>query len=397
MTAGHLQEKNGYYYIVLSYCEKETGKRCQPWIPTGLPVKGNKKKAEKMLIETRLNFEIPKSKVYDGNFSPDMLFSDFMKVWFEIEKHSIKRSTVGGYQYNIDTVIVPYFKKTGLTLGKLKASHIQAFYLEKLKTVKPATVKKFHANIHKALKYAVKMDLIPSNEADKVDLPKIEKPKAKYFKAEEAARFLEATKNHKLSLAFQMCMFYGLRKSELVGLKWDAIDFERNSITICHTVIETVVDGKSELIFQDTTKTKSSYRTLPLIPEIKEKLLLLREQQEKNKKLCGKCYIQDYKGYVFVDPMGALYTPRYITDNYKRALKENGFDYVNFHGLRHSCASMMVANGEPMKNVQEWLGHSDISTTANIYSHLDYQSKLSSANTMKNALALPNEFKPEAW
>ena len=95
--------------------------------------------------------------------------------------------------------------------------------------------------------------------------------------------------------------------------------------------------------------------------------------------------------------MGALYTPRYITDNYKRALKENGFDYVNFHGLRHSCASMMVASGEPMKNVQKWLGNSDISTTANIYSHLDYQSKLSSANTMKNALALPNEFKPEAW
>ena len=88
MVPGRLAEKNGYYYMVLSYTEKETGKRKQPWFRTGLPVKGNKKKAEAMLQELRRTFIIPTQKVYDGNFSPEMLFSDFMKVWFEIEKHS---------------------------------------------------------------------------------------------------------------------------------------------------------------------------------------------------------------------------------------------------------------------------------------------------------------------
>lgn len=335
--------------------------------------------------------------MYDGNFSPEMLFSDFMKIWFEIEKHSIARSTLGGYQYNIDSVIVPYFKDSGITLGKLKAKHIQAFYMDMIKTVKPATVKKYHANIHKALKYAVKMDLIPTNESEKVELPKIEKHTAKYFSSAEMIRFFEVTKTHKLALLFQMDSFYGLRKSEIVGLKWDAIDFEQNTITIRHTVIDTSIDGRRELIMEDKTKTSSSYRTLPLMPEFKIKLQLLKKQQEDNRRICGSCYIEKYNGYVFVDPMGALYTPRYVTDAYKAVLKNNGFDYVTFHGMRHSCASLMVANGEQMKTVQEWLGHSDIGTTANIYSHLDFQSKVSAAATMQNALPIPENFEPEKW
>ena len=397
MVSGRLAEKNGYYYMVLSYTEKETGKRKQPWFKTGLAVRGNKKKAEAMLLDLRRSFVIPSVKVYDGNFSPDMLFSDFMKVWFEVEKHSISRSTLGGYQYNINNIIVPYFKKTGITLGKLKAKHIQAFYMEMLEKVKPATIKKYHANIHKALKYAVKMDLIAINESDKVELPKIEKHTAKYFSSADMMRFLEITKTHKLALLFQMDLFYGMRKSEIVGLKWDAIDFEQNTITIKHTVVETTIDGKRELIMEDKTKTSSSYRTLPLIPEFKAKLQVLKKQQEKNRKLCGSCYIEKYRGYVFVDPMGALYTPRYITDTYKSILRKNGFDEVNFHGMRHSCASLMVANGEQMKTVQEWLGHSDIGTTANIYSHLDFQSKVSAAETMQNALPILETFVPEKW
>ena len=151
------------------------------------------------------------------------------------------------------------------------------------------------------------------------------------------------------------------------------------------------------MINHDKTKTSSSYRTLPLINEFREKLLALKAQQAENRRLCGECYIRDYEGYIFVDPMGALYTPRYVTDSYKAALKKNGFDYVNFHGMRHSCASLMVANGEQMKTVQEWLGHSDIGTTANIYSHLDFQSKVAAASTMQNALPIPEYYKPEKW
>ena len=127
--------------MVLSYTDKLTGARKQPWFKNGLPEKGNKKKAEEMLMELRRTYVIPESRVFDGNVSPDMLFSDFMKAWFEIEKHSISRSTLGGYQYNIDSVIVPHFKETGLTLAQLKAKHLQKFYLAQLDRVKPATIK----------------------------------------------------------------------------------------------------------------------------------------------------------------------------------------------------------------------------------------------------------------
>lgn len=101
--------------------------------------------------------------------------------------------------------------------------------------------------------------------------------------------------------------------------------------------------------------------------------------------------------YVFVDPMGNLYSPQTITGNFSSILKQNGLRHIRFHDLRHSCASLLLANGVPMKQIQEWLGHSDISTTANIYSHLDYQSKLMSANVMGNALALPETNGMQEW
>lgn len=128
--------------------------------------------------------------------------------------------------------IAPYFRNTGLTLDGIQAKHIQSFYLHELKTVSPGTVIHYHANIHKALKYAVKMDLIPFNPADKVERPKKQRYIADYYRQEELERLLEASKDHPYSLLIQMTAFYGLRRSEALGLKWDAIDFERDTITI---------------------------------------------------------------------------------------------------------------------------------------------------------------------
>ena len=99
-----------------------------------------------------------------------------------------------------------------------------------------STVIHEHANIHKALKYAVKMDLIPFNPADKVERPKKQRYIADYYRQEELERLLEASKDHPYSLLIQMTAFYGLRRSEALGLKWDAIDFERDTITIKHIV-----------------------------------------------------------------------------------------------------------------------------------------------------------------
>ena len=170
--------------------------------------------------------------------------------------------------------------------------------------------------------------------------------------------------------------FYGLRRSEALGLKWDAIDFENDSITIRHTVTSVTLDGKVQLVAADTTKTKSSLRTLPLVPFVKERLLALKKEQENNRRLCGRSYHKQYAGYVCINEMGDLIKPHYVTEQFPKLLDANGLRRIRFHDLRHSCTSLMLANGVPMKQIQDWLGHSDIGTTANIYAHLDYSTKL---------------------
>ena len=219
-----------------------------------------------------------------------------------------------------------------------------------------------------------------------MERPKKQRYIAEYYRQEELERLLEASKDHPYSLLIQMTAFYGLRRSEALGLKWDAIDFERDTITIKHIVTNAKIDGKCEIVCADRAKTKSSLRSLPLVSNIREKLLALREQQKENRRLCGRSYIKDYLEYVCVNEIGDLIKPHYVTESFPKLLKAKGMRQIRYHDLRHSCASLLLANGVPMKQIQEWLGHNDFSTTANIYAHLDYSSKLTSADAMLNGL-----------
>lgn len=142
------------------------------------------------------------------------------------------------------------------------------------------------------------------------------------------------------------------------------------------------------LVASDTTKTKASMRTLPLVPFVKERLLAIKAEQENNRRLCGRSYNRQYLGYVCINEVGDLIKPHYVTEQFPKLLETNGFRHIRFHDLRHSCASLMLASGVSMKKIQEWLGHSDFSTTANIYAHLDYSSKLSSADAMLSGLGI---------
>ena len=334
MIAGHLQIKNDYYYMVLSYLDAN-GKRKQPWFPTGLPIKNNKKRAEKMLLELRQTYVPPAEHKSNGELSADMLFADFMELWLGVVRNSIEKTTFSSYTQMVKGKIAPYFRKTGIKLGELQARHIQSFYLYELKTVSASTVIHEHANIHKALKYAVKMDLIPYNPADKVERPKKQKYIADYYRLEELEQLFEATKDHPYSLLIQITAFYGLRRSEALGLRWDAIDFERNTITIRHIVTNAKIDGKYEIVREDRAKTKSSLRSLPLVDNIREKLLALKEQQKENKRVCGNCYNREYDGYVFVDVMGNIFNPRNLSSNFSKLLELKGLRHIRFHDLRH--------------------------------------------------------------
>ena len=386
MVAGHLQEKNGFFYIVLNY-KDSNGKRKTKWEATGLPVKKNKKKADALLQERRRTF-VPPTSPSEVRLDNDILFADFMLKWLEIAKSSIQITTYASYQGMIQGVIEPYFRKEGIRLADLKAVDLQEFYTKQLERVTANSVIHYHANIHKALKYAVKIDLIPTNPADKVERPKKNAFRGDFYSAEEINALLAIVRGTKLEIPVLLGAFYGLRRSEVLGLKWDAIDFEANTLEIRHILTQAYLDGKKVLVQADRAKNKSSLRTLPLIPEIRDRLLEIKGQQEVYKKLCGRCYNKEYLGYLCVDEVGNIFRPNYISEAFPKFLKANGMRPIRFHDLRHSCASLLLSNGVPMKQIQEWLGHSDFSTTANIYAHLDYSSKLSSAQAMAASLSL---------
>ena len=252
-----------------------------------------------------------------------------------------------------------------------------------------ATVIHYHAVIHSALKYAVKTDMLIQNVADKVDRPRKNSFQPVFLSADEMQKMFEALRGTKLELPVLVAAFYGLRRGEVVGLKWDAIDFEQGTISVKRTVTSTIIDGKYQEFEQQSAKTKSSLRTLPLIGSFREYFMQVKEAQELNKKVCGNCYNYDYDGYVFVNELGERMRPNYLTEYFPKFIQKHGMPKMRFHDLRHSCASLLLANGVPLKQIQEWLGHSDFSTTANIYAHLDYRSKISSAQAMEKGMLLP--------
>lgn len=390
MVAGHLQEKNGMFYVVLNYRD-ENGKRKTPWISTNLPVKGNKKRAENFMMDVRRNFVPPnvqRIEEREAMQKGDILFTDFLLKWLRVAKSTVKLTTYASYEMMATRIIIPYFETLNIKLKELTTEDIQEFYSTQLERVSANTVIHYHAVIHRALKYAVKIKTIQSNPAVNVERPRKEKFIGSFYDKKEINTLFDIIQGHPLEVAIKLAAFYGLRREEIIGLKWTAIDFENNTLTIQHTVTECNLDGKHIEVASDTAKTDSSLRTMPLVTNFRAMLLAKKEKQEHYRKICGRSYCKEYLDYIFVNEMGERWKPRYLSDGFKRILEQNGLRRIRFHDLRHTCASLLLANNVPMKKIQEWLGHSEFSTTANIYAHLDYQSKISSAEAMLTGLGM---------
>ena len=345
MVAGHLEVKRGVYQCILNYTD-ESGKRRRQSISTGLSEKGNKKRAEKILMELRATFEPPvnqEAKVI-SSLCAEMMFSDYMLQWLEIVRTRIKPATYSSYCLMVKKTIAPYFAEKGIRLGELEPRHIQQFYSEQLKRVTANTVIHYHANIHSALKYAMKIDLLNVNVADKVDRPKKNDFMPDFYDADEMQELFAALKGHKLELVVLVAAFYGLRRGEVLGLKWDAIDFERNTITIKRTIASVNIDGKVTIIEQNSAKTKSSLRTLPLVSQFREYFLSVKEAQKENKKVCGNSYDYSHDGYVFVDALGRRMKPDYISSTFSVLLEKKGLKRIRFHDLRHPYVKHTTKN-----------------------------------------------------
>lgn len=227
-----------------------------------------------------------------------------------------------------------------------------------------------------------------TNHLKQVDIAKLLSVSKQYVSDTELNQLFEAIKGDVLEVIILLTSFYGLRRSEVIGLKWSAFNFEENTFSIKHKVIETVVDNERKIFLKGTVKNNSSFRTLPLVPEIKEVLLKHKENVDKNRKICKNNYNTKYLDYIAVNAIGKIIRPDYVTKHFGDILKSNDLRKIRFHDLRHSCASLLLARGVSMKEIQEWLGHSNYGTTANLYAHLEKDSKKKLANVLSNTLEI---------
>ena len=438
-VAGHLREQNGMYQMILSWKDTD-GKRRTKSISTGLPVKGNKKRAESLLRKTQKEFnpetmqqvsDLPVSEYLNrwlresvmnlppetyGRYAYDLgrvvvpyfekkrlslkalsprdletffryerqqeeasvqqlldwhkeltdalqyavdnnwlkvspikevdpcldnspvLFTDFITDWLKMMKSRVEITTYTSYERAIVHKIVPYFEPLHYTLQDMEQhpKYIQDFYQHELdRGLTANTVIHYHANIRKCLQYAFQIGMIRSNPADRVERPRKEKFKSEIYSGEELEQLFKAIQGDPSEFGVIMAAFYGLRRSEVVGLKWDAIDFENKKISIQHTVVTAKVNGTLTEIARDKTKTKSSCRTLPLIPACEQMLNKMKKEQEQNRKVCGKSYCTDYLDYIYVDPMGKRIRPDFLSQHFPDFLVAHQMKRIRFHDLRH--------------------------------------------------------------
>ena len=382
---GSLRVQNGIYQAVIRYKDKDGNKKSLSR-STGYEIKGNKKKADE-----KLNELIEEFKYLEYGYIPEKtkavnedLFTDVIKKWIKSKENKIERSTYEGYMSYVDCHILPYFEKLNLKFVEVTPKHIKDYYDDRFNNgridgkggLSVRSIRKHSIVLKQVFGEAVITEQIARNPASGVPFPKNEKPQFKgiFLTSDEANKMLQAFSGHEMEAITYVTLYYGLRRSEVLGLKWSAIDFKNDKLRINHTVVK-----HQSVEYKNKTKTDASQRTLDLLDDVKTILLKLKNQQEENKKLFGKAYKKS--DYIFKYADGTLYYPDVVTRSFQRVLKKHGLTPMRFHDLRHSTASIMYDMDCNIKEIQHWLGHADIETTLQIYTHISkFREKATATN-----------------
>lgn len=320
-------------------------------------------------------------QLVDRSLDRDILFCDYLDYWLEQKRSSIRQITFEAYTAKI-AAIKKYFQNSNFKLVDMTTYALNKYLLyeldygkinQKTKQAEGLAVRSVRGRrsiLHSVFDQAIRDSLIDKNPVDPITITNL-----KNSDFEEEALFLSKTeiddllaflheKHPKiLPIAF-VGIYYGLRRSEILGLKWNAINFENHTITIYNTIVK--MNTKTET---STTKTKNSRRELSLFPNAQLCFEAIRKTQEGYKEFFGSTYHDS--DYVFTQEDGTPIDPNLLTKYFKKAFAEYGRPELSLHKLRHSCASMAIDNGWTVKQVQHWLGHADVQTTLNIYAHYD--------------------------
>lgn len=245
-----------------------------------------------------------------------------------------------------------------------------------------ASIRYIHAILRKALNHAVKMQYISRNVCELVEVPKVKHSEANFLNKKQVADMLNAFKDTDMYIPTLLAVGLGLRRGEVLGLQWHDIDFDKKLITIRRTLLP---KRKNNELFSEC-KTDKSRRVLAVPENILVALKQAWRKQLENKLFFGQDYV-DYD-LVYCNPDGQPVTPHAYDHRFSKALRDNGFEHIRIHDLRHTNASLMLSQGVPMKVASERLGHTTIAITMDLYSHIDEDLQRDAAIKLNNALCI---------
>lgn len=325
-------------------------------------------------------------------FNPNVKFCEFAKNYVMMRYKAVSDDTYASYLSIIKNSLIPYFFKIDKKINEINVIDIQKYYYHELnvREVSANTVIHYHNLLSLIFKYAFKLNLIKKNPILLVEKPKKNKYTGKTYNADEIKRLLNLLKDKDEYLYFGVLMAiqYGLRRSEVVGLKWRAVNFEENIISIISTVTEAHIDGERILICKDKTKSIAGMRSFNLTSGIKEVLLKMKKEQEKNKCIYGTSYYKADEEYIYVNKIGERITPNYLTTGFCKFIKKYNLPHIRFHDLRHSAASLLYEANINVKDIQTFLGHSSAKTTMDIYVHLQNRTNTTTVSAITEKISI---------
>ncbi len=380
-TGTIFKRKDGYYQgTVYIGRDPETGKEKKKTF-YGKSRPEVSEKLQKFIAKMKLGLWVEGGNVTLG---------DWLDAWLEqYAKPSIRPTTYDNYEMVIRLHIKPSLGH--IKLEKLQPGDIQSFYNTKLekgnirtkKGLSPRTIRIAHVILHEALEQALKEERINRNPVDFCSPPKVEKREVSYLTPEEEKKFLQALEGEPLAAAFILLLGTGIRRGELLGLRWQDIITTPDGtfLNIRQQLVKAKIDGKQRLIFQPP-KSDKGRRTIPLLDWGIEALKKHREKQNEQKIKCGKKY-EDHD-LVFATATGRPINPRNFHRTFKRILAKAGIPDIRLHALRHTFATRLgEANIHP-KVMQELLGHSSVSLTLGTYTHVLPKLKQEAVVTLDN-------------
>ena len=354
---GHIVKRyKGSYSIVLNLgTDPATGNRKQQWIS----VKGTKKVAEKRLAELLHQLDT-------GMFMKPgkITLADYLKQWLkDYCWANLAPRTAEGYESIVHCHLIPSLGQIPLT--QLKPEHLQHVYSDKLAAeLSHRTVRYIHVTLHKALQDAVRLGIIVRNPADAVKPPKVQRQEIRTMSESDIHIFLEFAKSTSYYALFFMALFTGMRRSELLALRWSDVDLILCQLSVTRALHQ-LQDGSR--IFRQP-KTAKGRRLISLSPSTTTLLREHREQQEEMRQALGSTLTEDDLIFCHVD--GKPLLPNSVSHAWTKLARRTGLKGIRLHDARHTHASLMLKQGIHPKIVQERLGHASIQITLDTYSHV---------------------------